>query len=589
MVAAHAHVHGTGMNTSTSASISIPPPAVELTPIGDRSGNAGGFTPSYANVNANTCNDGACGGPHGNVGGDLMSPSMMASTSRSDAEVRVGPCLPTDSRDGPTGTVTFCGELDADGCYGFALRRRLADGDTGNVSRLRLCGGLCDMLIGPHGRVFAASNVMIVAPTLVFAAVTSVSFGVVLFALALAACSLWALWRTASADPGILHRGPPLPDSVATPRAVEVILPLEASDALPTTAPPPSYGERPRSTVSRQFSAVPVPLQRRWCFTCNILRPLRASHCEFCGVCVERRDHHCPWTGTCIGRRNYPYFVLFLCLTSLALLVCVTASIFSLVGRARAFGIASTAADGDSALAPTVTSRAERSRGLSGFDKFEAASAATHHIEVVLILYAVLMLVFVGSLAAYHVNLSRLNLTTREDLRKEFARAILVTEASAAAFQRLREGGSEGIYGDGPAESEMAQDRIAAVVYNPFDKGSWRRNAWAVLVEPIHEELRAYARELSEGSRSGGASRPSAESDRRRLNFDDDVDAHGRDSTPPTPRAPAVGGSISSGAYARAAVDRLLCCFDRFAPTDADAPGDTREPRRGGAVPSAVA
>lgn len=55
-----------------------------------------------------------------------------------------------------------------------------------------------------------------------------------------------------------------------------------------------------------------VPMERKWCAQCQLLRPIRAAHCYRCGLCVKEHDHHCIITGGCIGQRNVRLFFFFL-------------------------------------------------------------------------------------------------------------------------------------------------------------------------------------------------------------------------------------------------------------------------------------
>eukprot|EP00768_Dysnectes_brevis_P005792 gnl/Dysnectes_brevis/4333_a5767_581.p1 GENE.gnl/Dysnectes_brevis/4333_a5767_581~~gnl/Dysnectes_brevis/4333_a5767_581.p1 ORF type:complete len:279 (+),score=57.70 gnl/Dysnectes_brevis/4333_a5767_581:350-1186(+) len=61
------------------------------------------------------------------------------------------------------------------------------------------------------------------------------------------------------------------------------------------------------------------PQSNKFCYTCNIVRPLRSHHCSVCRRCVARMDHHCSWLGGDVGVRNYPAFILFIYLTLLTI------------------------------------------------------------------------------------------------------------------------------------------------------------------------------------------------------------------------------------------------------------------------------
>lgn len=45
--------------------------------------------------------------------------------------------------------------------------------------------------------------------------------------------------------------------------------------------------------------------KKKFCETCQILRPIRSTHCQDCNNCVSVFDHHCPFVNNCIGKRNY--------------------------------------------------------------------------------------------------------------------------------------------------------------------------------------------------------------------------------------------------------------------------------------------
>lgn len=63
-----------------------------------------------------------------------------------------------------------------------------------------------------------------------------------------------------------------------------------------------------------------VPMERKWCSTCNMHRPLRAAHCYICGLCCYDHDHHCSVVGVCVGRRRLE---LFTCFVTVAATACV--------------------------------------------------------------------------------------------------------------------------------------------------------------------------------------------------------------------------------------------------------------------------
>ncbi|CCW62305.1 unnamed protein product [Phytomonas sp. EM1] len=54
-----------------------------------------------------------------------------------------------------------------------------------------------------------------------------------------------------------------------------------------------------------------VAMERKWCSTCEMYRPVRAAHCYHCGLCCYEHDHHCGVLGICVGRRNAFVFMLF--------------------------------------------------------------------------------------------------------------------------------------------------------------------------------------------------------------------------------------------------------------------------------------
>ncbi|KAJ9445747.1 Protein S-acyltransferase 8 [Diplonema papillatum] len=115
--------------------------------------------------------------------------------------------------------------------------------------------------------------------------------------VSLAAAVVCSMLATVFVDPGVIPRGTgPMPPA-GKPVHVKGIGTLAGFD--------------------RTVNVDGVEMVRRWCETCNLLRPPRASHCPVCGNCVDVFDHHCGVLGACIGERNLRYFVASVWLSTL--------------------------------------------------------------------------------------------------------------------------------------------------------------------------------------------------------------------------------------------------------------------------------
>lgn len=170
----------------------------------------------------------------------------------------------------------------------------------------------------------------------------------------------------------------------------------------PITAPP----REPLEVVIhyKTFSGMTVsePAELKWCYSCNMYRPLRAVHCRFCDVCVCRREHHCPWSSLCIGAHNYlPYFCFLWC-TFAVVFVAFCGSIASLTVRGRVVSEANTG----STLPPDDKPNA-----------FLGAVAQTYGIELILLIVCVPWALMTGTLACFHTKLALNNMTTIDEHR----------------------------------------------------------------------------------------------------------------------------------------------------------------------------
>ncbi|KAJ3028102.1 UNVERIFIED_CONTAM: Crooked neck-like protein 1, partial [Siphonaria sp. JEL0065] len=172
-----------------------------------------------------------------------------------------------------------------------------------------------------------------------------------------------------------------------------------------------------------------IPVQIKYCYTCQIWRPPRSSHCRSCNRCVENHDHHCPWTGTCIGKHNYRHFINFIMTTALLSLFVCLSSVFDLVLIMR--DLVST----------------------TGFNDASASLSALELNPVlpILIVMTGMFALALGGMFGYHVLISASNMTTHEDIRRKYS-------------QETRNGTRRST--------------------NPFDHGGWRQNLMWVLCRP---------------------------------------------------------------------------------------------------------
>lgn len=242
------------------------------------------------------------------------------------------------------------------------------------------------IVLGPDVKVAVASFFLVTVPSLLLSFYTAIHLAVTLCSMCFMASSLFFLWRTATTDPGFLPKQPPPTDP-------------------PGLIPCRNRFEDVTIPISRG-AAKTIKVERKWCYTCNILRPPRASHCQYCNACVERLDHHCPWTGTCVGRRNYRYFLGFIFSTTLLSLCCIASCVAGLIIRKE---------EQDKNAMPVAG------------DPFWNGAKETSYIEFILLLYAVVFLLMVGGLSCYHIFLVVNNMTTHEEMKSK----------SSATFESL--------------------------------------------------------------------------------------------------------------------------------------------------------
>ena len=90
---------------------------------------------------------------------------------------------------------------------------------------------------------------------------------------------------------------------------------------------------------NRVFYINGIRHRKRFCYTCQIIRPIGSSHCKTCNICVEKFDHHCPWVGNCIGKNNYKYFFIFLILLNSFFIVTLISSLCFIIFNKKLISI----------------------------------------------------------------------------------------------------------------------------------------------------------------------------------------------------------------------------------------------------------
>jgi palmitoyltransferase ZDHHC9/14/18 len=274
---------------------------------------------------------------------------------------------------------------------------------------------------------------------------------------------LYFLLRCAFSDPGIGRRQPAEAAAEHDRRRGNLALAGE-------THPQRNVEEIVEFVHPQSGQLTQIRLERKWCYTCNLLRPLRASHCTYCDCCVERMDHHCPWTGTCIGARNYRFFFAFVTSTSLY-------AIYTAAMMALRMGL-------DVRNAPG-----------SGTDAFADGLGRSYYLSLIMLIYSLLILCMVGGLSTYHCSLVASNMTTHEDMRRMFR------------------------YNGSPYDAGGCQANCNTVLCVPVPRSQFDDPVNGALVMPQHDPVAVVSQSTDEvpmivtsgGGASGGVPIPSIE------------------------------------------------------------------------------
>ncbi|CCW71021.1 unnamed protein product [Phytomonas sp. Hart1] len=166
--------------------------------------------------------------------------------------------------------------------------------------------------------------------------------------------------------------------------------------------PPPDTPPHEPRWVDMEYSRpdgtrAVAKLEQKWCYSCNIYRPLRAVHCRFCDVCILRRDHHCPWTGICIGAGNYITYFSLLWSVLVLTLIAFIGGVISLIRRMKF--------------------HSQEDSKLDILKGFYEALSDTYYLEFLLILINMMWVVVISILAAKHTYLISKNMTSGDYIK----------------------------------------------------------------------------------------------------------------------------------------------------------------------------
>ncbi|KAK6944683.1 Palmitoyltransferase, DHHC domain [Dillenia turbinata] len=244
------------------------------------------------------------------------------------------------------------------------------------------CGGR--LIFGPNGASVFLSSSLIGVPAMTFCLKMFLrarekdplhGYLPCIIGLIITFLDLIFLFLTSSRDPGIIPRSKRPPESdeefdIAT-TSMEWVSAKMANQKIPRTKDMKVNGHT---------------IKVKYCDTCLLYRPPRASHCSICNNCVQRFDHHCPWVGQCIGVRNYPFFIMFILLSTT---LCIYVHVFTWISILH---------DGESVW----------------------RAMAKDIVSVILLVYCFIAVWFVGGLTVFHFYLICTNQTTYENFRNRY-------------------------------------------------------------------------------------------------------------------------------------------------------------------------